>query len=393
MLLKITEHCSMGCIHCISDCKPDNTHMTEETFKDVVEFLKKYHIAIHAIVVSGGEPTEHPKFVDYMKYLVKELSVFGISAPQIAVTTNGTWIVENFHQFKSLYDDLRKMYNKVPIVWQITNVKGLYPKEFKDSDFVVKKLEKMNSVFIERSLPAIYPQGRAKDNNLDWSSKAPKCFNCRSIAKSRQSFIETLLLLSANGKVCTPTIEFDGSIKLGESKLCPPVSNIWKSSKDIITDIINCNCKACNKPIEKYLKEMEEEKEGMGLIIELINTEEYSVLNVLEKVKRLKPVLRQMMAEPYKIDWKIVIDSLRKKSSRPDYNIFPDSLDGFSYADFIILYTKIEGAYENDTYFIKRTCRDCGATFHLYKSEVEFFNSKDLVLPKRCKSCRIKNKQ
>lgn len=145
--------------------------------------------------------------------------------------------------------------------------------------------------------------------------------------------------------------------------------------------------------VEKYLKEMEEEKEGMGLIIELINTEEYSALNVLEKVKRLKPVLRQMMAESYKIDWKIVIDSLRKKSSRPDYNIFPDSLDGFSYADFIILYTKIEGAYENDTYFIKRTCRDCGATFHLYKSEVEFFNSKDLVLPKRCKSCRIKNKQ
>ena len=41
---------------------------------------------------------------------------------------------------------------------------------------------------------------------------------------------------------------------------------------------------------------------------------------------------------------------------------------------------------------MKRTCKQCGKEFELSESEVSFYKSKGLELPKRCKSCREKNK-
>ncbi len=41
---------------------------------------------------------------------------------------------------------------------------------------------------------------------------------------------------------------------------------------------------------------------------------------------------------------------------------------------------------------MERKCKDCGKTFKMSNSEVDFFNSKDLHLPKRCKDCRQKNR-
>ncbi len=41
---------------------------------------------------------------------------------------------------------------------------------------------------------------------------------------------------------------------------------------------------------------------------------------------------------------------------------------------------------------MKRTCKQCGKEFALSESEIRFYQSKGLELPKRCKSCRDKNK-
>ncbi|MCM1264204.1 MAG: zinc-ribbon domain containing protein [Butyrivibrio sp.] len=42
---------------------------------------------------------------------------------------------------------------------------------------------------------------------------------------------------------------------------------------------------------------------------------------------------------------------------------------------------------------MKCTCVQCGKTFELNDSEIEFYRKKNLHLPKRCKECRQKNKQ
>lgn len=41
---------------------------------------------------------------------------------------------------------------------------------------------------------------------------------------------------------------------------------------------------------------------------------------------------------------------------------------------------------------MKRTCKQCGKEFELSESEISFYNERGLELPKRCKSCRDKNK-
>lgn len=42
---------------------------------------------------------------------------------------------------------------------------------------------------------------------------------------------------------------------------------------------------------------------------------------------------------------------------------------------------------------MKKICKQCGAEFELSASEIEFYKSKNLSLPKRCKKCRKQNKQ
>lgn len=42
---------------------------------------------------------------------------------------------------------------------------------------------------------------------------------------------------------------------------------------------------------------------------------------------------------------------------------------------------------------MKITCKQCGKEFELSQSEINFYRSKNLSLPKRCKECREKNKQ
>ncbi len=42
---------------------------------------------------------------------------------------------------------------------------------------------------------------------------------------------------------------------------------------------------------------------------------------------------------------------------------------------------------------MKCTCKQCGKEFELTQSEIDFYNSKNLSIPKRCKECRNSNKK
>lgn len=42
---------------------------------------------------------------------------------------------------------------------------------------------------------------------------------------------------------------------------------------------------------------------------------------------------------------------------------------------------------------MQKTCKQCGKTFTLTQSEIDFYANKNLSIPKRCKECRSQNKQ
>lgn len=250
MLLKITEHCSMGCSHCLSDCTENNKFMDEIILDQSIEFIKSHSSGLVSVVVSGGEPTEHPEFVKYLDKLVTELKNY----PHISiiVTSNGLWMTKHIHEFESIRDKFS--YNNCGkfVLWQVTNDPKYYPIDlYKVNINNLMKLKSMKNVCFERKIGWIYPQGRAEYNDLDYTTRAPKCFNIRSAALHMESFTDLLIFLSTRNFNCIPCIEYDGTLKLGESYLCKPCSNVWSSDMEIMESIRSFKCCKCSKAIEK----------------------------------------------------------------------------------------------------------------------------------------------
>ena len=82
-----------------------------------------------------------------------------------------------------------------------------------------------------------------------WSARASKCFNLRAITKQMPNpsiglIVESLLI---KGFFCTPAIGIDGSIRLGESFLCPKVTSIYEPEEVIIQKIKDFKCHQCDE--------------------------------------------------------------------------------------------------------------------------------------------------
>lgn len=241
MVISITEKCRMGCTHCMDDARADSDKfMTKETFIKALRFNLKYD---RSITITGGEPTEHPQFWEFMGIVADELKFNQIAS----ICSNGM----NFTDDDIPKVEYLKENCKGIILYQISSIKPYYPifidldqKIFKRKDFVVcRKLEKLDEM------------GRAAQHkNWIFTSKAPTCFNIRSIIRSTKDFPMAVSLLRSQNKFCTPQIAYDGSIKVGESTLCPPVAHI-DDSLSVIADKIDkfrCNtCQGCINVLKK----------------------------------------------------------------------------------------------------------------------------------------------
>ena len=63
---------------------------------------------------------------------------------------------------------------------------------------------------------------------------------------SVKSFPLLLSMLAVKDRFCTPHIDINGNIKLGESDLCPVCSNIFKPHNEIFNDILKFDCNKCD---------------------------------------------------------------------------------------------------------------------------------------------------
>lgn len=239
MLLKITEKCSMGCTHCMNNSTPDGAHMTEQNLSMALYFLVKHDIYDH-IIVTGGEPTEHPDFMR-MIHIIFDVLAAGKRQSVVTITTNGFWCLE--HQKEATEIARGTEYTKV--LWQVSTDSRYYPKELPKHKRIWRE---PGFVLCDKCVTRVYPQGRALENNLPWKAKASKCFNVRAITKQlvEPSLRSIVRRLAVSGFHCTPAIRVDGSIGLGESDLCPPVATVYDSEEDIIKKIKGFQCHQCD---------------------------------------------------------------------------------------------------------------------------------------------------
>lgn len=232
MIIKITEKCSMGCSHCMNNALPTGKHMDFDTFKDAIRFQKQYGGAF--CIISGGEPGEHPEFLDFLKYAL--LNLPGIF---ITVTTNGVWMADKYNVIANLYD----VYDK-NLLFQVTTVDEYYPTKINLDNPVYN----IPNVIVCKEIENMYGQGRALTNHLEYHNKCSKCMNVRLVAHQLHTHKLDVIVsnLAIKGFFCTPHISITGDIKLGESDLCPTCSNIYKTGEEIVDDILNFHCHQCD---------------------------------------------------------------------------------------------------------------------------------------------------
>lgn len=212
----------MNCNHCLINAMPDNKHMSRETFNDVLQFLKRINPL--AVLITGGEPTEHPD----MFFMVDELLKL-YHPKQLILTSNGKL-------FSEQPDMLEELASK-KITIHVVNDARYYPVEVIINHPAVEYFD---------YIPApLFPAGRAKDNRLETTRMTPGCFNIRSAVRSQGNIIVAIKILELRGRFCTPVVDFDGTVRVGETLDCPAVGYINDSMETLCNNIKQFKCNAC----------------------------------------------------------------------------------------------------------------------------------------------------
>ena len=232
MIINITQHCTLKCEHCMQCAGPDRTEfMSKEMFMKALEFAKD--INAHALIITGGEPTSHPLFFDFLK------SAFNSGFLTVSVLSNGTFLRD--HKFTEEFANMVK--DKVNFTMQISSFKKLYANYDEVHKPNLKGLRLFgNKVTLcddSNSEIRMKPLGRARTGI--WYDEAmrykgyPSCTNsCLILAQSyKDRALGVGALMERQHRFCLPMVSWDGSIRLGESEQCKVVANITESLEDI----------------------------------------------------------------------------------------------------------------------------------------------------------------
>lgn len=245
MLLKITTKCNMNCSHCFNSCSANGINMSWPDITSSIDFINR--VRAKCLILTGGEPTEHPDFIDVTKYICKNTK----AVIKIIIASNGIYFEKNPLVVKELlaYD------SRIGI--QITNVPEYYPISIDENN----EIYKLDRVLLCREIESMYPQGNALKNNYKWSAKCSKCFNFISIMNqlTKKSIEKTIYTLESNFKFCTPQIDADGTLKPGESSLCKGFGTIYDDEVILVHNVLNFRCKQCdfiNKNLPKSYQQL-----------------------------------------------------------------------------------------------------------------------------------------
>ena len=224
MLIRITNSCRMGCSHCMIDSTPSGTHMNPDVYGEALEFTSKYDPSL--IFLSGGEPTDHPQFLDYLQqakwYMSKGKVLY------VLVASNGMFLENESYTQEIL---------KIGVPFQITNDPRFYPKRINKKEHMLLNYED--------TIRLVTPMGRALTNKIPSTRQSPMCFNLRSVCRNFDNLKGALTHLRSAGKMCSPSINVSGRIVAGESKSCFMIGNVRNTEEIILNNISNIQCGRC----------------------------------------------------------------------------------------------------------------------------------------------------
>lgn len=260
----------MGCPHCLQDAKIGDYHMSDETFRNTLQF--GLYLGTLRYNISGGEPTSHPKFRELMEILIDFLkplnypmrgilsSIIKQPYPSFTIESNGEFIRD-----KVLVDFIKKLIKQPKMEHiQVCSIKGLY----KNYDFISKyktKILKLSpKVYVHTDgIRAMRDLGRAAVNEeyrkqAEDSKWFMNCLNSTLIAKQCESPEVYSYQTFIHDQTCKPLVDYLGYVHMSESMWCNNVGNV---NTDNFSDIWNNmrNFKPCGK-CSGYKKFMNSDK-------------------------------------------------------------------------------------------------------------------------------------
>jgi len=221
MLIQITNTCTFMCKHCLQDSNPEPQHMSDGLFVNALMFSRMS--GSRTVILSGGEPTEHPSWAYYTDVACNCTH----DCKQIVIlVSNGKWLGTPNEK-----EMLRLLSNYDNLYLQVTSVPDFYPNSGKIVDAFDKFYENLpeeikDRVDLTTKLTSIVTLGRASrckmciDTAKKDKSKMMSCFSSNFVA-IQTDFINAIRHLELNGLSCHPLVDWKGGLHWSESWLCP----------------------------------------------------------------------------------------------------------------------------------------------------------------------------
>lgn len=223
MLLQITNNCDNKCPHCLQACvgPEHNEHMSQGVFHNSLALFRK--LGINVLLISGGEPTLHPKWDEWTREALR-------SAAHVGICTNGNWLIPEAHTLiaETIVGLLRESKGRLSV--QVCSDPTWYPNHESIiagyKRFTERFPDIVEFVTLETKVEHMLSLGRAASNPdcLEMAEKdkasTTSCF-MGSLASAQTGFKTAVCALESHGKFCKPLIDWEGGIHWSESHLCP----------------------------------------------------------------------------------------------------------------------------------------------------------------------------
>ena len=256
----------MGCPHCMDDSNPNGGMMTHETFAKALAFAKDN--GVYHLLISGGEPTEHPALVDFCNAINNTHIVFSIAS-------NGMWLGNLLCE-----GDIKRISKMKNFVGgQLYSNPKWYPlhkdicRRYEESK---GKWAALKWVLDTTDIRAMSDIGRAKTNpnaleEVKSSHYHNMCLTSCITAAQVNSLEDFFHMMLMQHRFCSPMVDYNGDIHMSESCLCPSIGcnvnthtyeQIWSAMKMFRP----CGgCMPCRRFLEEQTPKMETARLLLGM--------------------------------------------------------------------------------------------------------------------------------
>lgn len=230
MLIQITNKCRMMCPHCMNESCPDGEIMDDATFGNVLKLARDN--GCRHLTISGGEPTEHPGFLDFCK----RCSRAGIS---FSICTNGMWLGDDKAEWR--FERAAKLHGFAG-AQVYTNPKWYRLHEETIAKFNAQKdrWEPLGVMLdCQSDIRSMSDVGRAATCDRAIKEAMESKYHCMCLAAHVTavqvgSMAELFDMMLMQARFCSPMIDCRGEFHASESWLCQSFGNVNRDSAETL---------------------------------------------------------------------------------------------------------------------------------------------------------------